>query len=145
MKTVHSLKVPRKLRRPPKFADKLNCYHLAKTRTEKACLLYEFPFNLNPSDISDNAQTWTRDSSSCSIITKGPVSSIFKKINGILGAVKQSPPNICYIASQNNVWKKYKNVVWETQQQLSLKSCLATKRRYVVCPVASDNRIIRLF
>ena len=76
---------------------------------------------------------------------KRPVSSIFKKINGTLGAVKQSPPNICYITSQNNVWKKYKNVVWETQQQLSLKSCLATKRRYVVCLVASDNRIIRLF
>ena len=34
---------------------------------------------------------------------KRPVSRIFKKINGTLGAVKQSPPNICYIASQNNV------------------------------------------
>ena len=121
MKTVHSLKVPRKFRRPPKFADKLNCYHLAKTRTEKACLLYEFPFNLNPSDISDNAQTWTRDSSSCSIITKGPVSSIFKKINGILGAVKQSPPNICYIASQNNVWKKYQKICMRNTATTLLK------------------------
>ena len=82
MKTVHSLKVPRKLRRPPKFADKLNCYHLAKTRTEKVCLLYELPFNLKPSDISDNAQTWKRDSSSCSIISKDQFQVYSKKLMG---------------------------------------------------------------
>ena len=40
-----------------------------------------------------------------------PVSSIFKKSDGTLGAEKQNPPNISYVASQKNVYKKHKNFV----------------------------------
>ena len=60
----------------------------AKAIVEKACLLYEFAFNLNPSDTPNDAQT----SSTWFIIMsnnyKRPVSSIFKKIDGTLGAAK---------------------------------------------------------
>ena len=44
-----------------------NCW--AKARAEKAWLLHEFLFDLNPSYIPNNALTWQSDSSSYPIIT----------------------------------------------------------------------------
>ena len=57
-----------------------------------------------------------------------PIPSIFKKIDGTLGAEKWNPANINYVA-RIMYEKKYKNFVWGTQKQnfpkkLSLKSRL---------------------
>ena len=64
IKKEHSLKVSRtegrskesisKFKRPSKLVDKADCF---KASAEKAWLLYEFPFSLNPGDKPNVAQT----------------------------------------------------------------------------------------
>ena len=61
----------------------------AKTRAEKAWLLYEFPFSLNPSDKPDDTQTWKSNLSLYPVITEDQFQENSKKSWGnILGAAK---------------------------------------------------------
>ena len=48
----------------------------------KACLFYKFPFNLNPSDIPNDAQARNNDSSTCPIITEDQFQAYSKRLMG---------------------------------------------------------------
>ena len=53
-----------------------------KTSSEKAWLLYEFPFSLNPGDKPNDAQAWKNHSSLYPVSTEDQFKQIQGKIDG---------------------------------------------------------------
>ena len=86
-------------------------------------------FDLNPSDVPKDAQTWNSKSSSCSIITEDQFQAYYKKLMGYQEQQTKAHRIWALLLSRKMYEKKYKNFVWGTQQQnlskkLSFKSCL---------------------
>ena len=65
-----------RFRRPPKLHDKI---FTIIARAEKAWLLYEFPYNLNPSDMPNDAQTSKSDSPLHPVINEDQFQAYSKK------------------------------------------------------------------